>query len=270
MLVSHTRRKTITKEPSFVTSAAMEGQGGYNRSSQVQAAGLSPAVPMLELAARTVPLPPGSQPIVIADYGSSEGHNSLLPLGAAITILRQRIGPDRAISVVHTDLPENDFSVLFKTLNTDPNSYSRRDHAVFASAVGRSFYEQVLPAGSVTLAWSSWAVQWLSRAPAAIPDQVQVAFSHDASTRAAFSRQAADDWQRFLSQRERELCPGAKLAVMTMAVDQNGEFGYRPLLNAMYAALVDMVDSGFLSSEEMRRMVIPTVARSRADFLAPF
>jgi hypothetical protein len=31
-----------------------------------------------------------------------------------------------------------------------------------------------------------------------------------------------------------------------------------------------MVDSGFLSSEELRRMVIPTVARSRADFLAPF
>jgi hypothetical protein len=97
----------MSEDPGFVTPAAMEGQGAYNRSSQVQAAGLSPAVPMLELAARTVALPPGSQPIVIADYGSSEGHNSLLPLGAAITILRQRIGPDRAISVVHTDLPEN-------------------------------------------------------------------------------------------------------------------------------------------------------------------
>jgi hypothetical protein len=57
---------------------------------------------------------------------------------------------------------------------------------------------------------------------------------------------------------------------MTMAVDENGEFGYRPLLNAMYSALIDMVDSGFLRGEELRRMVIPTVARSRADFLAPF
>jgi hypothetical protein len=225
---------------------------------------------MLEHAARTVALPPGSQPIVIADYGSSEGHNSLLPLGAAIAILRQRIGPDRAISVVHTDLPDNDFSILFETLNTDPNSYLRRDHAVFSSAVGRSFYEQILPTGSVTLAWSSWAVQWLSRAPGPIPDQVQVAFSQDASTRAAFSRQAEEDWQRFLAHREHELCPGARLAVITMAVDENGEFGYRPLLNAMYSALIDMVDSGFLSSDELRRMVIPTVARSRADFLAPF
>ena len=269
MLVAR-QEKNMPRDPSPVTPSPMEGQGGYNRSSQVQAAGLSPAIPMLELAASTVALPPGSRPIVIADYGSSEGHNSLLPLGAAIAILRQRIGPDRAISVIHTDLPENDFSVLFDTLNTDPNSYLLRDHAAFASAVGRSFYEQILPAGSVTLAWSSWAVQWLSRAPGPIPDQVQVAFSQDESTRAAFSRQAAEDWQQFLTHRERELCPGARLAVMTMAVDENGEFGYRPLLNAMYSALIDMVDSGFLRGEELRRMVIPTVARSRADFLAPF
>src|ERR1700691_3871185 len=110
MLVSRTRRRTMPEDPGFVTPAAMEGQGGYNRSSQVQAAGLSPAVPMVESASRTVALPPGSQPISIADYGSSEGHISLLPLGAAIAILRQRIGTDRAISVVHTDLPENDFS----------------------------------------------------------------------------------------------------------------------------------------------------------------
>src|SRR6202167_6802122 len=150
MLVSRTRRRTMPQDPGFVTPAAMEGQGGYNRSSQVQAAGLSPAVPMLEHAARTVALPAGSQPIVIADYGSSEGHNSLLPLGAAIAILRDRVGPDRAISVVHTDLPENDFSVLFELLNTDPNSYLRKDHAAFASAVDKAFYEQILCAGSVS------------------------------------------------------------------------------------------------------------------------
>jgi hypothetical protein len=34
----------------------MEGHGVYNRSSRVQAAGLSPAVPLLEQAARAVAL----------------------------------------------------------------------------------------------------------------------------------------------------------------------------------------------------------------------
>ena len=169
-----------------VTPAAMEGQGRYNRSSQVQAAGLSPALPMLERAAREVPLPDGRLPIVIADYGSSQGHNSLAPVGAAIDVLRERAGRERAISVVHVDVPGNDFTALFETLRSDPQSYLKRDAAVFASAIGRSFYEQVVPAETVTLGWSSWAVQWLSQAPGVIPDQVQVALSSDAQAKKAF------------------------------------------------------------------------------------
>jgi hypothetical protein len=255
---------------SFVTPAAMEGQGGYNRRSQVQAAGLSPAVPMLERAARTVALPSGSQPIVIADYGSSQGHNSLVPIGAAIEALRERCGAEREISVVHTDVPENDFTVLFQTLLHDPNSYLRADAAVFASAVGRSFYGQVLPSSTVTLGWSSWAVQWLSKAPGPIPDQIQVAYSKDAKTRAKYYQQAAEDWQNFLLARGRELCLGGKLVVLTMARDENGEFGYRPLLEAMYGSLVEMVSSDFIRAEELHRMAIPTVGRSREDFLLPF
>jgi hypothetical protein len=57
---------------------------------------------------------------------------------------------------------------------------------------------------------------------------------------------------------------------MTMACDEEGGFGYRSLLAAMYAALGEMVDDGFVRAAEMRRMAIPTVARSRADFMAPF
>ncbi len=42
------------------------------------------------------------------------------------------------------------------------------------------------------------------------------------------------------------------------------------MLKALYAALLDMVDTGFLEGEEIQRMVIPTFGRSRADFEAPF
>jgi hypothetical protein len=260
----------MSDSQAFVRPAPMEGHGVYNRSSRVQAAGLSPAVPLLGHAARTVALSAAPQPIVIADYGSSEGHNSLDPLVVAISVLRERVGPERAISIVHTDLPDNDFSALFRMLTTDPNSYLRGDPAVFTSAVGRSFYEQILPASSVTLAWSSWAIQWLSRVPAAIPDQVQVAYSRDAAVRAAFARQAAEDWRTFLVHRGCELRPGGRLVVLTMAVDESGNFGYRPLLEAMYSALVDLVEEGFVRAEEAQRMAIPTVGRSRADLLEPF
>jgi hypothetical protein len=35
-----------------------------------------------------------------------------------------------------------------------------------------------------------------------------------------------------------------------MAADDRGELGYRAVLRAMYASLVKMVESGFLSDEE--------------------
>jgi hypothetical protein len=150
----------------------------------------------------------GPEAIVIADYGLSEGHNSLAPMGVAIRSLRDRVGPEREISVVHTDLPGSDFSALFETLHTDPDSYLRFDSATFASAVGRSFYQQILPSGSVTLGWSSWAVQWLSRTPAPIPDQLQVAYSRGPVACAAYTRQATEDRRTFLAHRGRELRPG--------------------------------------------------------------
>jgi SAM dependent carboxyl methyltransferase len=124
--------------------APMEGRGVYNRSSHVQAVGLSPAVPLFEQAARAVPLADAPEATVIADYGASEGRNSLAPMALAIGALRNRVGLERAISVVHTDLPGSDFSALFEMLDTDPESYLR-DDATFASAVGRSFYRQILP-----------------------------------------------------------------------------------------------------------------------------
>ena len=78
-----------------------------------------------------MPIGSGDEPVVIADYGSSQGHNSLAPITAAIRALRERLGPIRAISVAHTDLPDNDFSALFHTLETDPASYLRHDPAAF-------------------------------------------------------------------------------------------------------------------------------------------
>jgi hypothetical protein len=248
----------------------MEGQGAYNRNSRVQAAGLSSAIPLLSHAASVVSLPPAPEPIVIADYGSSEGHNSLAPMAEAIVALRKRVGAARAISVVHTDLPTSDFSALFETLANDPDSYLRGDPSIFASAVGRSFYEQLLPAGSVTLGWSSWAVQWLSRTPATIPDHVQIAYSHDREAYAAYTRQAEEDWRAFLTHRGEELRPGGRLVVLTMAKTDGGDFGYRAVLAALMQALTKLVDSGLVTAEEAKRMAIPTVGRTRKDIIEPF
>jgi hypothetical protein len=113
-------------------------------------------------------------------------------------------------------------------------------------------------------------VQWLSRIPTPIPDQVQVAYSRDTAARAAYRRQADEDWRTFLLCRGSELRAGGRLVVLTMASTDDGDFGYREVLAAMYGALLGLADDGLLTMDEVRRMAIPTVGRSRADLVAPF
>ncbi len=244
--------------------------GSYTAASRLQAAGLSGAIKLFEEAAGAVPLPKPPQPIVIADYGASTGHNSLLPVGAAIAQLRKRTRPEHSVLVAHTDVADNDFTVMFQTLEDDPDSYLKKDAATFASAIGRSFYSQILPSNSVNLGWSSWAIQWLGRVPAAVPDHLQVCYSRDEDIKAAYAKQAAFDWHEFVAFRGRELSPGGRVVVMTTAIGDDGEFGHRPLLRAALAELDDLVAQGLVTEDEVRRMCIPMVSRRASDFHSPF
>jgi len=256
-------------ESSIVVRPEPTDSATYSQSSRLQAAGLQATISLFEQAALSVPLPKAPHAIVIADYGAATGHNSLLPVSAAIAALRTRTRPEQPILVAHTDIAENDFTMLFKTLADDPDSYLKKDAATYSSAVGRSFYRQIMPSDSVTLGWSSWAVQWLSAAPP-IPDHIQVAYSADEQVRAAYARQAAVDWHEFIAFRGRELRPDGRLVVLTMGIDEAGEFGYRPILDGIFAVLKTLVDDELLSQDEVARMVLPIVGRSENDFAAPF
>ncbi|HUL99322.1 MAG TPA: SAM-dependent methyltransferase [Mycobacterium sp.] len=248
--------------------APMEAGGTFKGSSRVQPAQL-PAVELLERAAHDVELPHTPNTIVIADYGACAGHNSLLPIGAAISILRTRAEPGRAICVFHSDVAENDYTGLFASLEDDPQSYLRDDPATFAAAIGQSVYHQVAPTSIVTLGWSAWAVHWLSRIPAPIPDHVHIELSRDDDAKPAYARQAADDWIAFLSARSRELVPDGRVVVLTMAHD-DGDCSYQPLLEALAEELTDMTAEGVVSRDEVLRMAIPSRGRSESELMAPF
>src|SRR5579862_1641077 len=105
--------------PAIATHGVMEGGGSYNQRAFVPAAGGSLALPFLEQAVQEITLDRSDQPIVIADYGSSQGKNSLAPMRAAIKVLRTRVSADRPISVVHVDQAANDFNTLFDVLHSD-------------------------------------------------------------------------------------------------------------------------------------------------------
>ena len=256
-------------EQTMLPHGVMEGKGSYNKHAKLPGGGVALAIQFLEEAMRKISLDPGDQHVIIADYGSSQGRNSLPPMQIALRILRPRIRPDRAVFVFHIDQPSNDFNSLFEVLSCDPESYALEGANVFPCAIGRSFYEQVLPADSVHLGWSSYAAVWLSRVPSLIPGHF-IPFRGAATARAAFAKQATEDWEFFLTLRERELRSGGRLVVVLPGRNDEGLTGFENLMDHANAALGEMVDDGEVQAEERERMVLGTYPRQTSELLAPF
>jgi hypothetical protein len=246
-----------------------EGRGSYNRHAVSQAAGGAAALPLLRKAAQHVAVDPGDTPIVIADYGSSQGQNSLKPIRAAIAVLRARTTERRPICVTHVDVAENDFSMLFGMLDESSDSYLSGDDNIYPNAIGRSFYRAVLPPAHVHLGWSSHAAVWLSLAPTNILGHVWILASTGA-TRVAFERQAARDWEAFLRSRARELREGGRLVVVLPAALDDGTSPINAGMNHINAALAQMVTDRVITAEEYESMTLLSYPRRKSEVLAPF
>src|SRR3546814_20188027 len=95
----------------------------------------------------------------------------MAPMRAAIEALPVRTGEDRAVEVVHTDLPANDFTSLFTTSDDDPGRYLSGESNVFPSAICRSYFDPILPHSSVDLGWSSHVLHGVSRNPANLEER---------------------------------------------------------------------------------------------------
>jgi SAM dependent carboxyl methyltransferase len=247
--------------------SVMAGAGYYNIHSQVQGSTASLLIEAFNEAARLIPAAHQGKPVVIVDYGCSEGRNSMGPMQSAAAILRAR-SPDQPILIIHTDQAGNDFASLFDLLQNSSESYLNQA-ATYGLAVGRSFYQQILPNAFVDLGWSAHAVHWLSQAPQAHATSFWTLWL-EGSFAQAMAEQATRDWHQFLACRARELAPGARLLIIAFLRDKDGHIGVEGILKLMDQALSEMVADGSLSAAELGSMVLPTYFRSEAEFRAPF
>ena len=149
---------------------AMVGDGFYNLHSRQQAEAAEVTLDVLRRAMST--LPRDLAATTVADYGASQGANSMRPIGEIISALRSR--SQAPLTVVHTDQPSNDWTTLFDTVYDAPFSYLRGATDIFPQAVGRTSYDQVLPDASVIAGWSSTAALWLSRRPPVGPCNLEL------------------------------------------------------------------------------------------------
>ncbi len=255
------------EKPFKLTVTAMEGGGFYNRNSALQAAGIARVLPIWEKICSSVPV--GDETLVIADYGSSQGRNSMSPMRIAIAALRAKAGPGRVVEVIHTDLPSNDFASLFQAIVEEPESYLKGATNVFPSAVGRSYFDPVIAPGTVHLGWNSWTMQWLSRNPIEVADHVLAGLSEDQAAQLAVREQAAQDWRDFIAARASELRSGAMLLCL-FAATHDDRRTWAWLFGELWAAAVEMGEAGLLTEHELLRMTLPAAGRTLDDIEEPF
>jgi hypothetical protein len=252
----------------------MKGAGYYDQHSGVQLSSIQTLQDWIEDAAANLPLPAPEQPVTILDLGCSEGSNAIRLMESIVTGLRRRT--DQPVQTIYNDLGSNNFNQLFANLEE-----ARRDRlfsaGVYSSAVGGSFYEPLLPPGTVHLATSFNAIHWLDRLPeVAMPDSVTYRRPHpprpgnivSPEATAAFSRQAEHDLVRFLECRARELVPGGKLLLAGPGDSHQACIadGIRDVLND---ACLDLVAAGWLARQEYERLTMPCYFRTVGELLAP-
>lgn len=249
------------------THSAMEGGGFYNRHSALQEAAIRQVQPLWRSVVENTAL--RGQNFVLADYAASQGKNSLPPINLALDVILRKSSMLTSIEVIHTDLPSNDFSSLFAMLEHAPESYLRRDSRISALAVGRSYFQPILSAGKVDLAWNSWSLQWMSRLPQPIRDAIFIDCSSDIETRQAFDRQLRADWETFLICRSMEMASGGALLSMFVA-NRSDLPGWRPFWGAFWRVLIEMKNEGRLSGDLLDAISMPIGARTIDDIKAPF
>ncbi|MBS7537655.1 class I SAM-dependent methyltransferase [Ancylobacter lacus] len=248
--------------------APMLGGGFYNRHSRLQSGGSAFALPMIAPAIAGLPQPLGV-PAVIADYGCAQGGNSLQPVGLAVAALRERIDAEAPVCVVHVDQPDNDFATLFHLIEEHEASYRRVSPRVFASAVGRSHFEQVLPDDTVSFGWCAFAVHWLSRAPVSAAGHLWGRMAPP-PIRTALAAQSAEDWRTFLRCRARELRSGAALLVVQPTVEDEAATTFPVMMAAAQAQIEALAASGVLRPAERERLTVWLFERTPEAIRAPF
>jgi hypothetical protein len=119
----------------------------HNSNSLLQLAAIQSSISFIEQAIGVLYIVPSSFPIIIADFGSSHGANSIYAIKTIIDYIKLilkklKIHFQLSITIYQT----NDRTTLFDILNQDKTYFG-------LSNGDRSFYEQCLPSNSLTIAY---------------------------------------------------------------------------------------------------------------------
>lgn len=257
----------------MTVTTGMLGQGFYNQNSATQMAAIDHVLPWLDDALADLDLGQPSATLRLADYGCSEGRNSIAVMDRVIAALRQRT--DQPVQTIHSDLRTNDFSELFGGLR--PGGRSVFGENAFSACVGGSMFDQLLPPGALQLATTFNAIGFLSARPVErLPGYILAngpragsrVGSVSAQDRATFARWAHDDVVTFASARAEELVPGGTLLVQVFGSGEEARTcdGIYDVLNE---ALLEVVEAGLMHRDDYETFYEPVWFRTLEELVDP-
>ena len=252
---------------------AMKGAGYYSRATIGAKHVMDNAASLVvDAIARMTPADDGTV-FRATDMGAADGGTSLDFWRTVLAKVRAAV-PSRPIEIIYTDLPKNDFSQTFQMAHglTGSATYMGEVDNTFVLASGTSFHQQILPAGTLDLGFSSTASHYVTAAPRIIENHVHMVGAAP-SERAAFTAKGAQDWEAMLLHRAREMKPGARLCLFNFGIDDQGRYlgntGGVNMFDTFARLWGRLRDTGTITDDEFRNTNFPQHYRTEAEFTAP-
>ncbi|CAF1312452.1 unnamed protein product [Adineta steineri] len=241
---------TKTAKMATKTGATTGMAGSYNLNSSPQQALIESSMPFIKNAIENLKIRPENCPVLVADFGSSHGSNSMHAIKSIIDYIQELKKTDRQFLSVHIDLPTNDWQSFFGISNN-------QDKKFFSLATGQSFYQQCLPPDCLTIGYSSGSVHWLSQKPCNITNHCISIFA-EGNELQKFKTQARDDYRNFLENRSRELIQGGILILVMNCFNDEGI----TMTESVYHHLYKCAKSILSPNVELPNYTLPVYIRS--------
>ncbi|KAM3218010.1 loganic acid O-methyltransferase [Capsicum annuum] len=204
---------------------------------------------------------------VIVDMGCSVGPNTFFAMQNVVQAIKHKYHSTCSqieFHVFFNDHVTNDFNVLFESL------FSDHQKTYFAAAIPGSFYGRLFPSRSIHVAYSCYALQWLSRVPKGLIDKKNKGRIHydgaSIDVWNAYVDQFEKDMEVFLSARANEMVHGGLIVLVLPSIpsEQHSKIGYR-IFTFVESSLIDMVNEGIVEESLVDSFNLPLYFPSDED-----
>ncbi|KAH0990899.1 hypothetical protein GBA52_002382 [Prunus armeniaca] len=208
-----------------------------------------------------------SNTIRLADLGCATGQNTFMTIQTILEAMQRKYKSQISQSCPHdsddqmpefqvffNDLESNDFNTLFTSLP--------QDRQYLAAGVPGSFHGRLFPESSIHFVHTSFSLHWLSKLPEELQNKASPAWNkgriHYTSAPneviEAYACQFAEDMERFLNARAKELVPQGMMVMIMTGIPKGMPHSQIPtgmLYDSISSSLMDMAKEGIIEEGEV-------------------